>query len=432
MLAATGLLFVLIANVFLTRKRDRTILNPSLLFNLLWVFITFLTSFRWLDLYPSSTKSYSVIFLGVLFFVIGSHLSIFFENIHIKRYVFTSNTVLRYRILCFCAIICILYYFPNFIRSFIFMMRGSSIGQVRSLIQNSESATGWRNFIPNFVILPIAISLEVLATVDFFFGKAHKGLFVLTAFLILIRVIGDGGRTPVFNLLVYTILSYILIKYDRKNDTGIKINNFTRKKDKKIKSLIAICGAFLIILTFMRSSAILAPTVYRKLYFYFSMSPVLLSYWIDYVDALGWFGYGTISLNGILYFVEYFIKNLLRNVYNEPIKAAYDLIALTDSTWLQIAPPTSANAYVSCFFFFYADGGFFAVILYTLIYGFVFGLMYNRMIVTKDIRKITIYLFLCQGLVFSFIRFQFVKVYFIIAILFIYVIAFKTNFKIID
>ena len=157
------------------------------------------------------------------------------------------------------------------------------------------------------------------------------------------------------------------------------------------------------------------------------MPPVLLSWWTDYIDATEWMGNGLVSLNGVFYFVEYFIKNLVRGVYNEPIKAAYDLVALTDSTRVKIAPPSSANAYVSCFFFFYADGRLYTVVAFSLVYGFVLSLMYNAISATRDMRKTTLYLFLYQGLFFSFIRFQFVKSYYIIAIMFIYFVAFKKD-----
>ena len=423
MLTRVGLLLVFVINLLITRKKDRTVLNPSILFTTLWTFIVFLASLRCIELYPASAKSYLIIFLGVLSFTIGSSIANLLNNVHCKRSRFASNITLRYNLLCICAMICIMYYLPGLIRSIRLMAQGASIGDMRSVIQNTELASGWNNFVPNFIILPLAISLEVLAIADFFLGKHHRGLFATTATLVAVRVLGDGGRTPVFNLLIYFLAMYMLAKYDNKENSRLKKSSHNKKKIIVIIILIVI---FLVIITFIRSDMKII-SAFRILYFYFAMPPVLLSWWTDYIDMTGVMGNGLVSLNGAFYLVEYFIKNLLTGVYNEPIKVAYDLVALTDSTWIRIAPPSSANAYVSCFFFFYADGRFYTVVAFSLIYGFALSLMYNTVIASKDIRKTTLYLFLYQGLVFSFIRFQFVKAYYVIAILFIYFIAFKKD-----
>ena len=419
------LLIILFILTFLfTKKKYRSFINPAIFFCGIWIVITGLASFRWLDMYPSSDEVQFLILIGVCFFIIGAWGSYLSRNITIKcsGKLPKATLIIRYRLLEILACCCIAYYIPSMIISLMSMINGLSLNDVRSIIQDGEYSTGFRNFIPNFVILPISVALEPLAAVDSWFGKRNKCFIILILALVLVRTLGDGGRTPFFNVIMYFAVGFFL------STTNKKKNNFTKKENKKdkkkIKRILILGVGMLFIFSLMRASG----TLIRKLYFYFSMSPVLLKYWKEYVDSAKWRTYGVTSFNGIFYFFDYFRKNLTGTEYTRIIKQSYDLIHATDSNWIKIAPQTTANAYVSCFWFFYIDGGILGVVILSMIYGFLTGRIYYRLMIQgNNIRSITTYLLLFQGIFFSFIRFPFAKVYYCIAMVVIAILAFKPS-----
>ncbi len=413
--------------ILLSPRQFRTIVNPGIIFSALWTFVVFLSSLQLLDMYSASNDVFLIIFCGVLAFLAGSMLARLSKNIKLKipNYLKNGEVTIRYNLLIILVIICIVYYLPSFIRSILFMLKGLSINDVRSLIQDSEYSKGFNNFIPNFIILPIAISLEVIGIVDFWLAKRNKTFIVLTLILVLIRVLGDGGRTPIFNVLLYFIITFFIIQESKQRKYLSKLEKLSEKKVRKKFRRIATLGVFLlVILTFMRT----ASSIFRKIYFYFSMSPVLLTWWINEVNVEKYRGYGAVSFNGVLYFFDYFIHNISKIDYTPFVIDAYNWIAQTDSFWPKIAPTTTANAYVSCFWFFYADAGIIGVLVLSFLYGFVVSRYY--FIIKKEkanLCTIAVYLLLFQGVCFSFIRFPFAKAYYIIALFFIRFIAFKKS-----
>lgn len=419
------LFIITLLYAFFTPKKYRVFTNPAIVFAGLWTFITLLASVRWLSLRETSATAYTVILCGVTSFLAGSLLAGLAKRIKPLRpsLAIGKEVTIRYNLLIVLAAVCIVYYLPGFLKSILAMARGNSLNDVRSAIQEGEYSSGLRNFVPKFVILPISISLEVIAVVDFWLGKKNKKLILLTLLLALIRTLGDGGRTPVFNLVLYFIAAFSILVKDHKAFLREKFSRREQKKTGKIFRRIAGAGVILLaVLTLMRA----AKTFYRKLYFYFAMAPVLLTNWIGQLDQANYLARGAVSMNGFLYCVDYFIHNILRVPYTPFIIDAYYWVASTDSTWLKIAPTTTANAYVSCFSFFYADGRIPGVILFSFLWGFVLSLLFYRIKSGKaTLCAVAVYLFLFQGLFFSFIRFPFAKEYYVVALLFIRLVAFK-------
>lgn len=422
------ILCVIIVNLFVTPKRFRKIVNPTIFFSISWLVICFLAQMKLLNLYFANEETYFIIWVGVCFFSIGAGSSYIF-----KRYTFTcrghysekKEYVLRYRLLEILAIISIIYFLPSFIRSLLIMLSGFSLNDVRGVIQESEASTGIANFLYNFFFLPIAVALEPLASIDFWCGKRNMRFILEVVVLVVVRTLGDGGRTPFFNLVLYFIIGYIIHRlWHNKKNKQIELK--VEKKERRLFRRVSIVGGLgLLTLTIMRT----ANTIFRKVYFYFSMSPILLNTWKGIVDDLGYKGYGLVSFNGIFYGIEYFRKNLTGTNYIPNIYDAFKLIISTDSEWKKIAPTTTANAYVSCFWFFYADGGLIGVMIISLLYGFVLNLCFLKLYKNRSLKMATIYLLLFQGLFFSFIRFPFSKAYYCIAFIIIYMCIFKKVLK---
>ena len=418
------MVLLLVIIILFTKRQNRNLTNPLIVFSILWTTIVALSQERCFDLYEASDLSFLIILIGVVMFAVGTLLSRLSSSVNLKFWnhgsIARQKFEINYVVLYITVGVCILYYLPQLIVSIISMLRGVSLNDVRGVIQTAEQSTGITNLVSNYIILPFAIAAEPVGAFDFWLGKRDKRLFSLVFMLVLVRTFGDGGRTPLFNFVIYFAMAYLFKKFYVNGNSSFKTNNRKEKRTFRRYVILGILGVACV--TLMRAGGVLI----RKAYFYFAMSPVLLTRWIEMVEESGYHGNGLISFNGIFYLFDYLRKNLFGLRYNKEIIEAYELIASTDSTWLRITSSgTTANAYVSCFWFFYADARMLGVVVLSCLYGFIAGQLYYRSIKYRNPIYIVLYLLVIQSIFFSFIRFPFGKAYYFLAMLIIRFLFFR-------
>ena len=419
------LFLIFIVCIICTPKKYKTIANPVFIFTLLWAMIMEISREQIYGLYPGSNETRIIIAVGVIFFVIGYILSLISKNFKFNNSKKVNDNEysyqMRYYLLYTLAIICIIYYIPNFIKSMILLFQGNSMNTIRTLTQSNNTNIPINNLISNFIILPSATALEVLAVADFWAGKRDKKLFIFTVILIVLRIISDAGRTPLINLVIYMVIGYFITHrkiYKKNSEEKIKNN-----KDKKLIKKYGIVGGIIILITSISRAS---STLLRQICFYFGMSPIIFTNWKEAVDVQGLVTYGLTSLNGLFFSIVYFIKNIFNLQYPALLKSSYDMIALTDSFWVDIAQGgIKANAYVSAFWFFYTDGRIIGVILGMLLYGWIVSKSFINVTNKQNIKNISIFLILFQGMFMSFIRFPFAKPYYVLGILIIIFFVYK-------
>lgn len=403
------LLIIFILSVVLSKKRFRNYANPLIFFVFLWMTIFYLDNLKLYDLRVVDNKTISLITMGVISFVIGAFLASFLDKYRFSPKKENKNFryVFRYRALYVLALLCIIYFLGEGVKSLILVLRGASLDYIRVAVQGNNDGSFIKSILSTFIIWPLSYMLESVAVVDYFLGKKDKLLFSLNVVIIFLRVFADAGRTPLMDFALYMLLGMVYISDEKKVNILDKI--------KKYKYLL-LGGILLVIATVSRSST----TVWRQLYFYFGMSPVLFDYWKDQVDISSLVTYGYTSLNGIFFPIIYVIKNIFNLNYPPLFKASYDMIARTVSDWTLIINEgkTTANAYVSLFWYFYTDAREYGIVIGSLVYGFVMRRVYAKSIINKNIKNVAIYFLLFQGLFFSFIRFPFSKAYYVLAILY--------------
>ena len=415
MVVAT-ILFII--SLFIAKGRYRSYANPAIMFSFLWMIILFLDSKLFFGLREVSDKAEIIIVQGLVAFMIGSLVAALFDNYDFaitneSRIAKNVHYHFNYTFLYIASLICIVFFLKNGFISLISVLKGASLDAIRTAVQSSTDGNFVNNILTNFVAWPFSYMLEAVAVVDYFFGKKDKKLFRLTLIVIFLRVFGDAGRTPLMDFAIYMLLGIAyLTKKERKN---------ILEQIKKFKYLI-LGILLLVIATISRSST----TVWRQLYFYFAMPPVLLDQWSEQVSFNGLITYGLTSFNGVLFPILYIVKNLLGLEYPLLFQQSYDVISSTVSNWLPIASGrTVANAYVSMFWYFYTDARMYGVIILSFIYGYCIRRYYNRSLLNRNIRNVSLYFLLYQGLFFSFIRFPFSKAYYVLAI--IYTICFAIS-----
>lgn len=411
------LIFIIIMKS--VKKVYREVINPIIALYAIWILVIILHSMNLHGLYSATQRIYTYIYIGLFSFAIGYFCTYKFRKkykivVSKSRYLDKFYYKLRYELFYILGIICIIYFLKNFLVSIILLFKGNSFDFIRVMAQDKSSMLNNNSFISkfiyNFIVLPSTTTIEVVSVVDFWFGKRDKKLFIINIIIIFMRIISDGGRTPLFNFVLYMIICYSFMKKNIKRD----VNKRTQKKKIRIYGILGVI--FLVITTILRSGSLLL----RHLYFYFAMSPYLFNYWANIIDENKITSYGTAAMNGYVFTIFYFIKNLFRISYPKFVEDIYNFLALTDSTWPIIAQGgTKANAYVSIFLFFYMDGRVIGIIIGMFLYGVIATSIYLSAKKSNSIKSISLYVIICQGIVFSFIRFPFSKIYYALSFLMI-------------
>ncbi|WP_415324817.1 O-antigen polymerase [Clostridium perfringens] len=423
----------MIAIGFITNKK---IINPITIFYTLWAVIFELSFLRLFNLKQASDKAYQIILLGLFTFAIGYYLVYFFTrkykvvlryHKHFKRKIFKKEYLLRYKLIYFLGVITFLIYLYDLSIIFSYILNGSSLAYIRQLAQDSTSIiyanrSVVENAIRVLIVTPFTIALQPIVAVDFWFGERNKKLIIMDVSIIILRVITDGSRVLIVYLLLHFLASLTFI-----NRNFLKSRKREKKKKRKKKliiTLIVVVSLFALYKTTLSRSG---ENFLRYLYYYFSMEPYMFEIWSEVVDSTQLVGYGFASTNGFWFFLFYIIKNILGlSKYPEHWYSIYNIILATDSHWQVIAgDATTANAYVSLFWFFYLDGKIIGVIIGMLIYGMVCSKMFSNALNKKTSKSICLYLIILQGLCFSFVRLQFADIYYSIAVIFILLFAYK-------
>lgn len=411
----------------------RISINPLLILGVLWLLILILNSLGLYQLNATNKEIYSIISWGIIAFGIGYIVVSIFK----KKYTFSLNRVNKnirintqrayipkYKLLCIMGIICIIFYLKSMPTILSLLINGEGLDTIRNMVQDPESIVNVRSNIENairiLIIIPVSLALEVIVAIDFWFGKRQKKLLVITLIMILLRVLTEGGRTPIVNFLMYLIIGFIFINLKNKR---YKLNYNKNKIKKRYIFLIIVLGAAILYYTTISR---VTEEALKTTYYYFAMEPYMFDVWAQIANENKLIGYGMASLNGFIFPVLYVIKNFFGIPFPEYWASIYELILRTDSEWKVIASTgIRANAYVSMFWFFYLDGRVWGVIIGMFLYGMINANYFVNAIKYPNAKNVCIYSLIIQGLFFSFIRFPFSNLYYALAFLFIKFIAYK-------
>lgn len=395
--------------------------NPATMFSALWCVILFLASLEMYNLKGADNRTYYIMLFGVAAFSMGfcywyivRRKKIFSLRFY-KKNAGKKEYEINYKLLYLVCCIIIVFNLPIFVSSIILLFRGEGLDEIRYLAQNpvhSASRT-IRNVINNLVVAPFSLAILPITAIDVIAGKKDKKLIIFTIIIMLTKLLGDGGRTPVLYFVFHLLVILLLAK--RKMDIS------AAPKTKKI--LILVAGGAItvfIIASLSRSGGNLKVFTY----YYFSMQPTMFEQWAEHISGLR--GYGEASLNGVLFPLLYIFKNIFGISYPEHWNAVYDLIQRTDSEWQLIAGEhIKANAYVSLFWFFYLDARAAGVGFMSWLYGMFCGGKFADAVYRPSRKIVCVYSFVVQGLVFSFVRFQFATMAYALGFFYLYFLGFR-------
>ena len=413
-----------ILGIFLEKRK----INALTLFSGLWGIILFLSSIHLFNLKTATDNTYLLFTIGIFSFGIGY---IFFRYFFLKKDMNKNENKtysVRYKIIYVLSVITIAFYLKDLFLIIGDIIDGKSLAYIRLLAQDTNSIlytsrSNIENYIRMVLVLPFVMALQPIVAIDFILGRRNKKIFILNIVILILRSLTDGSRVMFIYFAIHLVLAFLYSKNYNYKDL-VKKN-----KNKILIFLLLIVGLFLVYKTTMSRSG---DSAFKSTYYYYSMEPYMFEVWKDKVDEQKSLGFGLASSNGYVFPTIFTIKNAL-GLENYPEKwyeNIYLLMNDTDKDWQIIAGrKTEANAYVSLFWFFYLDGKVLGIIFGDILYALILAYAYSKLELNKSARNLCIYFLLLQGIIFSYVRFQFANETYALSFLFVLLMYKKDKYK---
>lgn len=410
MLFGLGLVILIIGWIY--KAYYRTWLNPGSLFSLLWGGIFFLYACKLFQIYDVSINTIVIFCTGIISFLIGCFpikLTIRLTNKAVvgnrQNQKFELGSTERKLFLLLSAI-----------ATFVLLIRALKVlpfwvGGARAVKQaNAEgyvSYSSWLSILYTFLANPIQTLSVFVIAVDYFFGKDayKKPQILLTLCMLVFGYIGSGSKFSLF-VPIYSF-SIVYLIYRNKKHRNEKTCYYPNKISPIKRFLIAVLLLVLLVfIIYMMSQKKESNGFVGSLYTYLVGCLPCGDHAIIDMKNSGERYHGFVSLNGAFRVISYLFRLVGINLpYNFKMEEAYNSMILYEKA-INITPTIKYNAFISIFAYFYKDGGIFAVIIGSLIFGRASHYIYRKYRDDQDEYSFLLYLFDCYLILFSVVRMQ--------------------------
>ena len=379
------------ALIVLDYAKNRRLSSPVFIYTQLWIFIVTLASMGLYSFSGYSEEVLIIVIVGTLCFGIGNFNSLKVSACSKRNLTGIDSTTNGKHMNIILALTTIGTIFSIYYTSRAFF-NGATYLEIRGslLNYNDDQIIGNRAvsaFITYFcgpaetVLLPLAIMFSL--------KKEHKTFRRIVYFDALCGGLASGGRIT----FLYAIIQFIVA-------AGYYHKKVSKKTKKRILRLTLVLLVIIVILTNLRSRL----GIWFQIYSYFSLPMGLLTHYVDILKHTDFNSYGASTFYPLFY-----VANSITSFMGVPIDFLNDLVyyvGLPQKQWVRIFPQTVNNAFCSLYYFFYMDFRIPGVIIFTYLYGFVTGIIYNMTFKKHNELGLLLYLMIVRTLFSSFIIWQ--------------------------
>ena len=402
------MLFIGLSALFtavLFKFKYKYIFNPATLFMLLWGFILTLYSARLYGLYTISDKTLTVYAIGLFCFTLGNFS--FFKKRKVRleyslapHYHLTSN---KKNILIIFAIISIVIFGIYAMQ----MIRYWNIGGVHTVkaagVEGFIQVDNYIEILYTYLATPIQFLSVLVIIINILFDKENisKILILLSIIMFVLKYICTASKFAVVLPVVIILISVLYKSALRKT----KFKHLIRKLSLLQKIIIIVIT--IIIILFIVNLLSSSRNWMESLYYYLVGCVPCSDHAIKTLESNNIQFYGAVSFNGVLRMFNSFIRLIgTETPWSVMMDEAYQSI-LTFEKAINITPTVKYNAFISCFSYFFSDGGFFGVAILSFFFGRYAKITYERFIRKQDLYHFIQYILCCYVILTSMVRFQF-------------------------
>ena len=188
-----------------------------------WVAIIFLASLELFEMIEVSSRTYFIIFIGGLGYIIGYFLSQNFRGvsiaIHNKRLtkIDFPKYEIRYKLAYIAMFIVCVFYLYSLIKIVLLLREGTDYGTIRTMmLHGGEDGierlyTNLESLFSQYIVVPSVFICVPLSLISVVRGEAKKSFIALTFFDLILYVICTGSRIILASLIVQIV--YLMIIY---------------------------------------------------------------------------------------------------------------------------------------------------------------------------------------------------------------------------
>lgn len=358
-------------------------------------------------------ETYLVIMFGLLMFSIGSWVAMPFSMLKGKK---NKHGKLNWQVLCACVwghLFTTVYFF---MKMFHYYLQGSNFAELRSIYQGYAEGISFcdnqlEELLLHWIQQPLSILLVIIFLVLLFQRNyTHPVLFLIFFIDEILYVLYTQSRYDMLYIIIFMIILY---KDNR------DIISPTAKKRMILGGILIVF--FIVYATIIRFSDSSSWSGLRSFALYLGGGVSLLDQGIDSLRRNNSFCNGVNFIYGIYVIITDLIY-LLPIQESDFTMFLYNLHAQKES-FTQIGVGVWLNAYYSFFYDFYADGGLFAVMVESLVFGIFSSATVTKMRNNKDdLELVCKGLLMCIVIFMSFVRWQFVSPTFVFGYVYLFLI----------
>ena len=380
------ILISLIILFLLMWNQTRDIMFPGCIFNLVWIFVVILYIFNFGNLYEVNTKTYLLIYLGLICinvpYLFSSNRYGHYYRQYSKKRVGYALSYGNTNVFLFIQIVLIIAMIPFTIKM---VSVGESLGLRRQLFStNYEDIMTYpeRLIYIYFGVFPGISAQNIITTLILFKGRASKGykaihsLLALT--LIILRIVTDGGRMIVVDTIICVFLAACFTVEWKKTRLDFKKAREQSIVKRRVTVIVIIAAVVSLAITMSRSSGVVSPIVYslRMISRYFTIGPRLLEHAINKPVSFGlndW-SWGGIFWGGLLEIPRSFLA-----VLGVKMPSFFTIAQQEMGNYYPIGPGINSNAFPTMFYYFMKDMGIFGVLFESLLFGCLSVRIYGKL-----------------------------------------------------
>lgn len=409
--------FILLIIGVYFHKKNKTWACPEVLFCYEWTLISFLASLRLFSLYEASFRTWAIILIGSIFFVIGCCGGYKTKGkVHGVEGINSEKKIVTDKMFWLLAVLIILYTIPDLSESIHYMRLGISLDDIRSASVGLDTVQGYTKRTGAFwEYIDTGISvMELLVTgygiTEYIKGNKNNNKYILIVLVItLMRAFAYGGRFGI----AYVIIELLVCL---KLSNGTFLSKMSFKLKKRAKWIVASLIMAIILITLFRGAAM--SDLVKKYYRYICGNIVFFDLHVKEMsmDSMwsftfaGFYGFWSLILpilNGLgIRYPKIYLNTTSQIMDGQTFRR------IGDSLW--------TNAFITPFYHLYADFRLMGVILGMLLFGFVAGVFYKKYQLNRDNYSIACYLIMTQMIFKSLQTYPFAtKIYFLVFIVFL-------------
>ena len=367
-----AILLVTVGFLITAYRKNKTISDPYVAFNILWVGVATLIYIGNKYVYEPSMTAMACVLVGI----IGFNLSRFTPKLklgNIKLGIFQNDeyAILYHRAYIISVIVLILSAVSagSAIRAF---MNGASFSSIRSEYYTYTSAESvYMYYFRNYVLSPLRYVVIISTVVGVIKKeKVSKWLLINTIGIIILQSITNGGRYVLMNTIFMMLCGYSLF--------GDK-ERITTKQKIIIVAIVALFSYAIVFLTNDRASFItqnmtVGERLYHTVYEYFAGSTTYLGKVVEKTPSIVGSTYGINFMAGFI--IPIFVVFNYLHLISYP--AIFAVIGTYACEILRIGPSTYYNAMPTIFGYFFIDGGYVLVFVEAWLFGYLCKRLYTR------------------------------------------------------